>query len=91
MTDHRIKLTLYRLESIMNGDIQEIIYRFPDRSGPGQQNWRRWGITKGKQVYETDESALPHLFWCNAVFFLEQPVKIGQIIKPGLLCHFQHT
>ena len=25
MTDHRIKLTLYRLESIMNGDIQEII------------------------------------------------------------------
>ena len=25
VTDHRIKLTLYRLESIMNGDIQEII------------------------------------------------------------------
>ena len=25
MTDHRIKLTLYKLESIMNGDIQEII------------------------------------------------------------------
>lgn len=25
MTDHRIKLTLYRLEDIMNGDIQEII------------------------------------------------------------------
>lgn len=25
VTDHRIKLTLYRLESIMNGDIQEIL------------------------------------------------------------------
>lgn len=25
VTDHRIKLTLYKLESIMNGDIQEII------------------------------------------------------------------
>ena len=25
MTEHRIKLTLYRLEPIMNGDIQEII------------------------------------------------------------------
>ncbi len=25
VTDHRIKLTLYRIESIMNGDIQEII------------------------------------------------------------------
>ena len=25
MTDHRIKLTLYRLNDIMNGDIQEIL------------------------------------------------------------------
>ena len=25
VTDHRIKLTLYRLEEILNGDIQEII------------------------------------------------------------------
>jgi len=25
MTDHRIGLTLYRLESIMSGDIQEIV------------------------------------------------------------------
>lgn len=25
MTDHRIKLTLHKLDSIMNGDIQEII------------------------------------------------------------------
>ena len=25
MTDHRIKLTLHRLDSILNGDLQEII------------------------------------------------------------------
>ena len=25
MTDHRIKLTLYRIDSIMNGDIEELI------------------------------------------------------------------
>ena len=25
VTDHRIKLTLYRIDEIMNGDIQEII------------------------------------------------------------------
>ena len=25
MTDHRIKLTLYKIDQIMNGDIQEII------------------------------------------------------------------
>ena len=25
MTDHRIKLTLYKLDSIMNGDIDELI------------------------------------------------------------------
>ena len=25
MTDHRIKLTLHKLDSIMNGDIQEVI------------------------------------------------------------------
>lgn len=25
MTDHRINLTMYRLDSIMEGDIQEII------------------------------------------------------------------
>ena len=25
MTDHRIKLTLYRIDAIMNGDIQELI------------------------------------------------------------------
>ena len=25
MTEHRIKLTLYKIDSIMNGDIQEII------------------------------------------------------------------
>ena len=25
MTDHRINLTLYKIDSIMNGDIQEII------------------------------------------------------------------
>ena len=25
MTDHRINLTLYKLDKIMNGDIQEII------------------------------------------------------------------
>ena len=25
MTDHRIKLTLYKIDSIMNGDIQELL------------------------------------------------------------------
>ena len=25
MTDHRIKLTLHKLDSIMNGDIQDVI------------------------------------------------------------------
>ena len=25
MTDHRIKLTLYKIDQIMNGDIQEIL------------------------------------------------------------------
>ena len=25
MTDHRIKLTLYKLDSILNGDLQEIL------------------------------------------------------------------
>ena len=25
MTEHRIKLTLYKIDSVMNGDIQEII------------------------------------------------------------------
>ena len=27
MTDHRIKLTLYKLDAIMNGDLDEIIDR----------------------------------------------------------------
>ena len=37
VTDHRIKLTLHRLDSILNGDLQEII----DHSFR-QTKWQNW-------------------------------------------------